>query len=140
MPRGGPRPGSGAKPGVKRAMTELAKAEAKMTGILPHEWLLQVMRGEPIRQARVRTILNKQGEAIGQEVEMYDHYPDIAMRADAAKAAAPYYAPRLATQVVTIRGREDLLNSMTDSELEKQIKALEITPSMMAHRLGDNRK
>lgn len=140
MPRGGYRPNSGGKKGVKRAMTELAQAEAKMTGMLPHEWLLHVMRGEPIQQAFVKNVVNKSGLVIGEEVEIREVYPDLSMRHDAAKAAAPYYAPRLATQVVTIRGREDLLNNLTDTQLEEQIKALERGPSKVGEALGDYRK
>lgn len=121
---GGARPGAGAKPGVKKAMTDLARAEAKLNGILPHEWLLNVVRGEPIEQMYLQDVIDEHGVIIGQEVKTMMVYPPLDMRVDAAKAVAPYYAPRLATQVITLRGREDMLNSMTDEQIEATIKEL----------------
>lgn len=103
---------------------QLSKIEAKLAGILPHEWLLKVMQGEPITQKYVVPVLDKSGVVIGQEVHEKEIYPDFDMRHEAAKAAAPYYAPRLATQVVTIRGREDMLNQMTDEQIDAAIRAL----------------
>lgn len=76
MPRGS-KPGErrgGRKPGVpnKKNAERIARAEA--SGMLPHEFLLAVTRGEQIG----------------------DHTPTFDERLEAAKAAAPYYAPRLA--------------------------------------------
>lgn len=128
--RGGARPGSGPKPGYKKTMTELSRIEAKLEGILPHEWLLKVVRGDPILQRYVVDVVDKQGAVIGQEVHEKEVYPDIAMRHDAAKAAAPYYAPRLATQVITLRGREDVINSLTDEQLDAAIEQLAGSPEV----------
>ena len=125
MPRGGSRPNSGPKPGAKKIMSELSQAEAKLAGILPHEWLLAVVRGDPIEQRYTFDVLDKAGAVIGQEVGVRTVYPTLDMRHDAAKAAAPYYAPRLATQVITLRGREDVLNQLTDDQLDDAIKQLE---------------
>lgn len=125
MPVGGPRPNAGRKPGSKLAMSELSQAEAKLAGILPHEWLLKVVRGEPIEQNYTVDVLDKKGNIIGQEVMTKTVYPDLPMRHDAAKAAAPYYAPRLATQVITLKGREDLLGQLSDAQLDDAIKDLE---------------
>lgn len=76
-------------------MSELCQAEAKLAGILPHEWLLKVVRGDPIEQSYTVDVLDRMGQIIGQEVVTKTVYPDLLMRHDAAKAAAPYYAPRL---------------------------------------------
>jgi hypothetical protein len=100
--KGGPRPNSGRRPGSKLLMSQLSQAEAKLAGILPHEWLLKVVRGDPIEQSYTVDVLDKKGQIIGQEVMTKTVYPDLQMRHDAAKAAAPYYAPRLATQMVTL--------------------------------------
>lgn len=125
MPRGGARPNSGPKPGSKQIMTALAQAEAKLAGLLPHEWLLKVVRGEPIEQHYVVDVIDKKtGVVIGEEVHSKMVYPSLDMRADAAKAAAPYYAPRLATQVITLRGREDVLNQLTDEQIDAAIVEL----------------
>lgn len=75
MAHGGKRPSAGRKPGApnKRTADTIAKAEA--TGLLPHEFLLAVTRGETID----------------------GHTPTFDERKDAAKAAAPYFAPKLAS-------------------------------------------
>jgi hypothetical protein len=117
-------PVPGRRIGAKPIIDQLSKIEAKLAGILPHEWLLKVMQGEPIKQKYVVDVLDKNNVVIGQEVREKDVYPDFDTRQEAAKAAAPYYAPRLATQVVTIRGREDMLNQMTDEQIDKALKAL----------------
>lgn len=82
--RGGHRPGAGRKPGALNRVSRKARETAAETGELPHEFLLRVMRG---------------GEIGG-------HRPTFAERMDAAKAAAPYYAPRFAV-VATDLGKPD---------------------------------
>lgn len=79
--RGGARPGSGRPKGSVTVLTAKAREAARERhGILPHEWLLKVMLGEQLIEGVV---------------------PTFEQRLDAAKAAAPYYAPRLATHTVT---------------------------------------
>lgn len=78
--KGGARPGAGRKPGSVNKMTLKAREEAAKSGQLPHEFVLAVARGEEIDGYR----------------------PTFAERVDAAKVAAPYFAPRLGTlQVAT---------------------------------------
>lgn len=121
---GGKREGGGRKLGAVQKVTNQAREEAAKTGLLPHEWLLKVARGEPIEQTFWKDELDARGNFKGKKLVTEEVYPSLEMRADSAKAAAPYYAPRLATQVITLRGREDLLNSMTDDQLEKAISEL----------------
>jgi len=75
MARGGARPGAGRKVGAIQKVTREARAKAAATGLLPHEFLLAVSRGEMVD----------------------DHKPSFEERLDAAKAAAPYYAPKLSS-------------------------------------------
>ena len=138
MPRGGPRANQGRPRGAKTIMTELAQAEAKLNGVLPHEFLLMIVRGDPIQQTYTRDVIDEDGNVIGQEIEERTVYPDLAMRHDAAKAAAPYYAPRLATQVITLRGREDVLNKLTDEQLDDAIRQLEGTKGKKGASSGDD--
>lgn len=70
MARGGARPGAGRKPGGANLMNREAREKAAEGGILPLDYLLQVMRDEDA---------------------------DKAQRMDAAKAAAPYVHARLAS-------------------------------------------
>ena len=121
---GGKREGAGRPLGSKQKVTNLAREEAAKEGLLAHEWLLKVARGEPIQQTFWKDVLDKRGNLVSKELVTEEVYPSLEMRADSAKAAAPYYAPRLATQVITLRGREDLLNSLTDDQLEKAISEL----------------
>lgn len=61
----------GSKPGERGAHRPLAEA----SGMLPHAFLLAVTRGEPIG----------------------DHTPTFEERLEAAKASAPYVAPKLSS-------------------------------------------
>jgi hypothetical protein len=89
--RGGKRPGAGRKPGTtNKFSTEAAKA-AQATGILPHEWLLNVMRGAQ----KIKDVYAKDGAIV--EIE---RLPSFEEQLDAAKAAAPFYAPKLAAKAV----------------------------------------
>ena len=104
MARGGPGRGQGRKPGSVTRLSKEAIDAAKETGMLPHEWLLSVSRGEPIEQKRWRDVLDAEGNVIDREVVTEVVYADFGTRMDAAKAAAPFYAPRLATQTVSVQG------------------------------------
>jgi hypothetical protein len=84
------------------------RERAALTGLLPHEILLTLARGEPINQR----ILNPETG----EVRVLPHYPDIDLMVSAAKAAAPYYAPKLAaTQVFP---------GVSDADLDELIAGL----------------
>lgn len=50
-------------------------------------------------------------------------YPDIHLRQDSAKAAAPYYAPRLAAQTVDVSGNLGVTR-MSDAELDDELRRL----------------
>lgn len=103
MPRGGPQPGSGPKRGTKR-ITAKAREAARLAAengnkILPHEILLNAANGESFMQRRLVIVYYKRGPLKGQEKmrewveEIY--WPTVQEQIDAAKAAAPYFAPRL---------------------------------------------
>ena len=83
------------------ALSKLAKEnmdKARATGELPHEFLLRVARGEII----YRDFVDPFSGVITQTMEEYD----LSVRIDAAKAAAPYYAPKIST-VEVIHGVPD---------------------------------
>lgn len=61
--------------------------EARATGMLPHEWLLAVMRGEQINHFAY--------DSESQEIIEVIVLPTFTDRMEAAKAAAPYYANKL---------------------------------------------
>lgn len=82
--RGGKRPGAGRKPSSVNRMSQKAREKAAETGILPHEFLLAVCQGQTID----------------------GHLPDFRERLDAAKAAAPFYAPKLASVDNTLKGED----------------------------------
>lgn len=88
MARGGARPGAGRKAGGVNKLSQKAREAAAATGKLPHELLLMVARGQPLPGERGK--------------------PTRAERIDAMKAAAPYYAPRLAAVVAKVNPPGDL--------------------------------
>lgn len=96
MSAGGRREGAGRKPGGLNKMSAAAREIAARTGELPHEVLLRVSRGETI-----------------------DGYkPSFAERMDAAKAAAPYYAPKLAATTLEATFRPTVAaEDLSDDEL-----------------------
>ena len=77
--RGGARKGAGRKPGSATQKTRVIADRAMAEGITPLEYMLQVMRTEP-----------KEG------LDDREAMAAVAMRFEAAKAAAPYIHPRLA--------------------------------------------
>jgi hypothetical protein len=80
--------------------------QAKLQGLLPHELLLQVARGEPMHRMVVKRGL------IMEEPEAYD----FQARLDAMKAAAPYYAPKISTV--------EVISGVPDAELDAIIARL----------------
>lgn len=101
---GGPGRGGGRKPGSVNRLAKDAIVAAKATGVLPHEWLLSVARGEPVPHKRWNITRDENGKEISRELVDELIYPDFPVRMDAAKSAAPFYAPRLATQTVSVQG------------------------------------
>lgn len=116
---GGRQPGAGRPKGSLSALSSKAKLAAAATGILPHEWLLKVSRGEPITQKRWDIKYDEKGKELSRTLVEEEIYPDFPARTDAAKAAAPYYAPKLATQTVTLKG-----DASAPLELAKNFKVL----------------
>ena len=73
----------------KRKRRELALSQ----GVLPHEWLLHIMHGNPVLQCKFNKDL-----AMWEEVRVY---PSLRIRIDCAKHAAPYFAPKLISKDIT---------------------------------------
>lgn len=105
--RGGARIGAGRKPGSVNKMSHDAREKAALTGELPHEFLLRVGRGETI------------GE----------HVPTFQERVDAAKAAAPYFAPKLAGASIELTTKESA-RTLSDEQLEAIAKGEPWKPSI----------
>ncbi len=95
---GGARPGAGRKKGVPNTRTQERVAKAEASGLMPHEFLLAVMRGQ----------------AFG------DYTPTFQERQRAATDVANYYAPKLASMEVTGRdgGPIEAVAIVTDDPLE----------------------
>ena len=107
-----------------RLLPAVARAKAMQEGILPHEWLLKVARGEGIEQHVWEEIRDEDDELVSRKLVKVTLYPDIELRIDAAKAAAPYYAPRLVAQTVGVVGSIDTAR-LTDEELDARLHALQ---------------
>ncbi len=96
--------GRGRPVGSLNKITQEARLRAMEQGDLPHEFLLRVSRGELIKTKVV--------DEDGVITFRYDQ-PDLDKRIDAAKAAAPYYAPKLATV--------ELITGISDDDLDQLI-------------------
>lgn len=98
---GGARLGAGRPKGSAQKITTQARKEAKAAGLLPHEWLLLVCRGDGIKQMVEVEVRDKRTGRLTGEVKLEEKiiYPAFDVRIDAAKAAAPYYAPKLAVRI-----------------------------------------
>lgn len=105
---GGARPGAGRPKGALSKIAEEAREKAKSTGQLPHEFLLSIARGEAIFREEI-------DPASGRIVKVQEQY-DFEARKDAAKAAAPYFAPKISTV--------EVIHGVTDDELDNIIKVL----------------
>ena len=109
--QGGKREGAGRKQGGVNRLSQVAIEAATKTGELPHEFLLRVARGE----------------AVDGETPTFDK------RVDAAKAAAPYFAPRLATATIQGPGGNPLLVETDQKVIQAEIKAmLDKNPALRA--------
>lgn len=84
MARGGKRPGAGRPRGAINKLSAAATKAAAATGMLPHEILMRLGRGEKVQ--------GFDGDLSKQE------------RIDCLKASAPFYAPKLLGAVVKTPG------------------------------------
>ncbi|OLL27457.1 hypothetical protein BTH42_31930 [Burkholderia sp. SRS-W-2-2016] len=100
MARGGKRDGAGRKAGTVSHLGREAHDRAAETGELPHEFLLRVARGEDL----FFDVVTVSGRA-----RRTQRKPTFAERIDAAKSAAPFFQPRLATTSVAHSGSVGLL-------------------------------
>jgi len=94
--------GVGRPRGAVSKVSARAKLAAMETGLLPHEWLLKVSRGEGIKHRHWVIKCDAKGNEKNRTLVEEEIYADFQTRVDAAKAAAPYYAPRLAVQTVSV--------------------------------------
>lgn len=119
MAVGGARPGAGRPKGRTNSVTAKAREAAAETGLLPHEWLLKVSRGEPVLQKRWVIKYDKSGKEVSRELVEEEVYADFPTRIDAAKSAAPFYAPKLAVQTVSVTGNSDAVTNALKDIAEK---------------------
>jgi hypothetical protein len=119
MAVGGARAGAGRPKGTLAKVTAKAREAAAKTGLLPHEWLLKVSRGEGIKQKRWVVKYDAKGNEKSRDLIEEEVYADFPTRIDAAKAASPYYAPRLAVQTVSVTGNSDAVSETLKAIAEK---------------------
>jgi hypothetical protein len=81
-----------------------ARAMAAQTGKLPHEILLDIARGQVV----IQRFLDEDGTQVTRRL-----IPTIDDIRDAAKAAAPYFAPKISTV--------EVIQGVSDHELDRII-------------------
>lgn len=79
-------------------------ADVELVEELPHEFLLRIMRGEEFSETTI--------DAYGNEI-IRKFRPTLQMRMQAAKIAAPYLAPRLASSTVDVNGTLSVIGLAT---------------------------
>lgn len=102
---GGYRPGAGRKKGGRNTLTQKMIEAASLTGLLPHQILLEISRTGLI-------------EHHGQSVKV-----DLDTRIDCIKAAANYYAPKLAQIDQQVESTNDFVISgepLSKEEFDKK--------------------
>jgi len=112
---GGKQPGAGRPKGALSKVTAKSKQIAQETGLLPHEWLLAVSRGEGIVHKRWVVKFDAKGKEVSRDLIEEIIYADFTTRIDASKAAAPFYAPKLVAQTVTTPGSSSGSNATADA-------------------------
>ena len=85
-------------------MSRAAREEAARSGRLPHEILLDIARGNPQKLKVVMPDGRIEEQMVGITLEQLQ---------DAAKAAAPYYAPKISTV--------ELITGVSDDDLDEFI-------------------
>lgn len=113
--------GRGRPPGSNTRLAAEAIEAAKATGKLPHEILLSMARGEP----QTQYVVDKQTGEIKAEIVSID----IEVRRDAAKAAAPYYAPKISTV--------EVIHGVQDDELDSIIAELAAKTGLSVGAIGE---
>lgn len=116
-----PRNKGGRPPGATNRLTQEAVAKARETGLLPHEILLDMARGNPQQEITIDPMT-------GKHVVSYVAL-DVDQRRDAAKAAAPYYAPKISTV--------EVIRNVDDAELDFIIAELAAQTGLVAGAGGE---
>lgn len=97
-------------------LPEAAVPEILPSEIQPHEFLGHIAQGRAVLQWVLRSLRNKTGHTIAHKYTQETILPDFALRLDAAKAAAPYYAARLTkTDLKAVVSLEDLINKSMEA-------------------------
>ena len=104
-----PKNKGGRPPGSLNKRTKELIAKAESTGLLPHEILLEVARGKPLEEWHVHP-------QTGDRVRVWTRPADLTERLQAARDAAPYYAPKLQTV--------EVIQGLTDDSLDSLIAQL----------------
>lgn len=124
-----PEQTAAAEQSAARELRRIARRAAAPRGMEPHEFLAAIARGDPIEQVITTPIIDRDtGVITGYRHDAQDVYPDLELRIDAAKAAAPYYAPRLTPLGVAPSLRDgasgDRFRQLSDHELNAAISLL----------------
>lgn len=98
-----PRKRGPAKSAEKKVIEKIVK-DAKSSGLMPHDILLKAARGEMFNIKTLVIVKHKSGPNKGEEKERRwletEYYPSYSEQIEAARSAAPYFMPKLATQVI----------------------------------------
>jgi hypothetical protein len=109
----------------RQQLSQVNTSDDLVQNMLPHEFLLHVMRGNPVKQKTVKISYDKNGMETGRSLEETDAYASYDQRIDIAVKCAQYFAPKLSTKQITIEPpKEQLsLSDMNTNELIAMMQA-----------------
>ena len=87
----------------------------KFKNLKPHEILLAIAQGEPMEYVE----LDDSVDRFNPHEELRLYYPTPEVMIEAAKAAAPYFAPRMTSQAVDVRDTGGMLTEVLNQLAHK---------------------
>jgi hypothetical protein len=119
----------GRPPGAVSKLAREARLRAQETGELPHEILLSIARGNP-QPVKTASYDEESGEI---EVKITGYaIPTLEERKDAAKAGAPYFAPKISTV--------EVITGVSDDELDNIIAVAAAAAGVSVSAIGEGQE
>lgn len=105
---------------AKNVLTLMSVEKAREEGILPHEWLLKVTRGEAIDHIVTEKEIGSDGieTLVTKKIKVY---PDFETRVDAAKACCQFFAPRLSAIQVRSTNAKGIIEEIDEVDLDAML-------------------
>lgn len=139
MAAGGNQVGAGRPQGAKNKIAAYAIEKAKQEGMLPHEMLLMIARGEAIPHTYQQKTLREDGVELIETVKTVI-YADFDTRVDAMKACAQFYAPKLSAVQVRSVNPQGQISTVDEEDLDEMLTELRADIALAKKKANGNGK